>query len=102
MNDLDYIYSETRSLKREIAKSGNAYRMESLILEVVGKGSYALMSLRKREQIWEKIKPRLEDIRKDVFEAQLLKIFDYTAWIESEVLRTSFSDTLRNNLAKTT
>lgn len=97
MNDVDYIYSETRSLKREMAKSGKAYRMESLILEVVGKGSYALMSTRKREQIWEKIKPRLDDIRQDVFEAQLLKIFDFSAWMESEVLRTSFSETLRHN-----
>lgn len=97
MNDVDYIYSETRSMKREMAKSGKAYRMENLILEVVAKGSYALMSTRKREQIWDKIKPRLDDIRQDVFEAQLLKIFDFSAWIEAEVLRTSFSETLCHN-----
>lgn len=99
MNDSDYIYSETRSIKREIAKSGKAYRMELLILEVVGRGSYGLMSTRKREQLWEKIKPRLDDIRQDVFEGQLLKIFDFSAWIESEILRTSFSETLRRNLS---
>lgn len=98
MNDSDYIYSESRSIKREIAKSGKAYRMESLILDVVGKSSYALMSTQKREQIWGKIKPRLDDIRQDVFEAQLLKIFDFSAWIESEILRTSFGETLRRNL----
>ena len=45
-----------------------------------------------------KIKPRLDDIRQDVFEAQLLKIFDFSAWIESEILRTSFGETLRRNL----
>lgn len=98
MNDSDYIYSEARSIKREIAKTGKAYRMESLILEVVSRGSYGLMSLHKREQIWEKLKPRLDDLRKDVFEGQLLKIFDFSSWIESEVLRTSFSETLRRNL----
>ncbi len=31
-------------------------------------------------------------------EAQLLKIFDFSAWIESEILRTSFGETLRRNL----
>ncbi len=100
MNDSDYIYSETRSIKREIAKSGKAYRMELLILEVAGKGSYGLMSTRKREQLWEKIKPRLDEIRQDVFESQLLKIFDFSAWIESEILRTSFTETLRRNLSE--
>ncbi len=99
MNDSDYIYSEARSIKREIAKSGKAYRMESLILEVVSKSSYAMMSSRKREQIWKKIKPRLDDIRQDVFEGQLLKIFDFSAWIESEILRTSFAETLCRNLS---
>ena len=72
--------------------------MESLLLDVVGKSSYAFMSTQKREQIWGKIKPRLDDIRQDVFEAQLLKIFDFSAWIESEILRTSFGETLRRNL----
>ncbi len=99
MNDLEYIISETRSIKREIGKYGKAYRMESLILEVVGKGSYGLMPTIKRVQFWEKIKPRLDEIRQDVFEGQLLKIFDFSAWIESEILRTSFAETLCRNLS---
>lgn len=95
MNDSEYVYAEARSMRREIAKSGTGYRIESLILEVVGKGSYNLMSTRKRELIWSKVEPQIADIRNDVFERQLLKIFDFTAWIESEILRLPLADTLR-------
>lgn len=98
MHDTDYIQSETRSLKREIARSPRPYRMEHLILEVVGKDSFGMMTTNRREQFWKKIQPRLEELRGDVFEKQLLKIFDFSAWIESEILRVSFSETLRRNL----
>lgn len=100
MGDIDYIMAESRSIKRELAKNNKGYLMELLILEVVGKGNYALMGTKKREQIWEKIKPRLEEIRGDAFESQLLKIFDFSAWVESEILRKSFSETLRRNISE--
>lgn len=99
MNDSEYVYAEARSLRREIAKSGKPYRMESLILDVVSKGSYALMSTRKRELIWNKVSPQIEDIRNDIFECQLLKIFDFTAWIESEILRIPLSQTLSESVS---
>lgn len=100
MNDLDYIFTETRSLKRDIAKADKAYRTELVMLEVVGKGSYSLMSTRKRELIWQRIQPQLDDIKNDIFESQLLKIFDFTAWIEAEIKRLSFSDILKRNLGQ--
>lgn len=98
MGDIDYIMAESRSIKREIAKNNKGYKMELLILEVVGKGSYGLMGTKKREQMWDKIKPRLDEIRKDVFESQLLKIFDFSAWVEAEILRKSFGEILLRNL----
>lgn len=99
MDDTDYVRTESRSLKREMSKSGKAYRVEMMILDLIGKGTLRMISREKREKLWLEMGPQLEEIRNDVFERQLLKSFDFTAWIESKVRRIPLSEALRKNLA---
>ncbi len=93
--DEDFVFNETRSLHRSLSRQGKAYRMEALLLDMMSKGPMGMMSTRRREKYWENIAPKLKSIRSDVFERQLLKIFDFTAWVESEVRRLPLGDILR-------
>ncbi len=99
MDDLEYVRMESRSLKREILKSGKAYRVELLMLDLMNKGTFRLISRDKREKLWLKIEPELAEIRSNLFERQLLKSFDFTAWIESKVCRKPLPEVLRKNLS---
>jgi hypothetical protein len=49
---------------------------------------------RQREKMWKKIEPKLQTIRNDVYENQLLKLFDFTAWMESIVCKIPLQEVL--------
>ena len=46
------------------------------------------MQQSQRMKLWQKVEPELDSIRKDIFEQQVLRIFDFTAWVEA--LMTNF------------
>jgi hypothetical protein len=83
--DFDTIHYEIRSIKRELAEMEKAYKTEHLMLQMLNKLQYILPF--QREKIWKKTAPELEKLRHDVFERQILKLFDFTAFIESELRR---------------
>lgn len=91
----DLIISETRSIKRELSKTEKAYRVEHTMLNFLNK-SKAEFLLGKREKVWNKLAPQLEEMRNDVYEMQLLKFFDFTAWIESKFIKKPLSDVLKS------
>jgi hypothetical protein len=53
-------------------------------------------TIRKREILWEKVSGELELLRNDIFEQQVLRIFDFTAWIESKIRRIPLNEVLQS------
>jgi hypothetical protein len=41
------------------------------------------------------VSPELEVIRQDIFEQQALRIFDFTAWIESRIRRIPLDEVMK-------
>ncbi|MDR1172481.1 MAG: hypothetical protein LBL24_08520 [Bacteroidales bacterium] len=83
--DFDMIQYESRSIKREISRNEKIYRTEHLMLRFVGKP----LQPGQKAKMWEKLSPELDGIRNDIFETHILKIFDFTAWIESKLRRSA-------------
>lgn len=96
LDNMDVVQFESRSIKREISKIEKGYRVEHLMLSFLGKEK-KIMLPREREKLWKKYEPILQDLRKDIFENQLLKSFDFASWIESQIRRKSLAEVLKMN-----
>jgi hypothetical protein len=91
----DYIEYEARSLKRTFSKEYNkSYQIEKIVFRFV-QNRILPSSLKAREIIWQKFEVQFEKISKDKYEMQLLRIFDFAAWMEAKLLRRQFSEILR-------
>jgi hypothetical protein len=86
LNSFDLILNETRSVRREIRSTDQSYRSEKFMLKFLNKRDIPLIQ-KQRDKLWEKSAPVINSFRKDIYEQQLLKIFDFTAWIESKIRR---------------
>ena len=93
LKSFESILNESRSLKREIKGTDQSYRIEKLMFKFLNKRDLPITQ-KKREKLWEKYEPVIIDLRNDIFEQQLLKIFDFTAWIESKVRKIPLSDVI--------
>ncbi|MDL2213875.1 hypothetical protein LJC05_04880 [Bacteroides sp. OttesenSCG-928-J23] len=92
--EYDLIVHESRSLKRGMSlKKEQSFKTEHTVLWFLNK--HDLPVLRKdREAFWKKNSAKIEELRNDKFENQLLRIFDFTAWIESKILKEDLSEVL--------
>ena len=86
LNSFDLILTETRSIRREIRGANQSYRSEKFMLKFLNKRDMPLIQ-KQRDKLWEKTVPIINGFRNDIYEQQLLKIFDFTAWIESKIRR---------------
>ncbi len=59
------------------------YQIEFFMLKFISKSIYGI-SKRERIELWEKINPELMNFHNNKYELQLLRIFDFTTWIESK------------------
>ncbi len=82
--DFDLIKYETRSLKRDMHVVGKEYKIERSILSFVNKPNLPISGV-KRKAIWESIRKDFEQMHHDVFEQQIIRLFDFSAWIESKI-----------------
>ncbi len=89
LSDYELISYECRSLKRELSNEEKGYKIERFLLLFLQK--QLPLQQAKRLQLWQKYLPELENIRKDIFEQQVLRIFDFTAWVESLMTGQSLS-----------
>lgn len=96
LKDFDIIDSEIRSIKRDIADNKKSYKTERIIMSIIKKQSLPL-SDRKRKSLWNKIRPELEALKQDKFERQILKLFDFTAWVESKICDIPLEEVLKRN-----
>lgn len=93
--EYDLIKSETRSIKRDMNVVGKEYKVERSVLSFVNKQNLPISGM-KRKALWEKIKDDFDKMHHDVFEQQLIRLFDFSAWIESKIRKIPLSEVLGN------
>lgn len=85
LHETEFLYAKIRLMKRQVLKIRKMYRIELLLLDFLSNDKWLLARGEKRRRMEEKLKTELAAIRNDVFESQLLRYFDFTAWIESKI-----------------
>jgi len=98
LKEFDYITFEGRSVRREIQNKEKTYQTELLMLKLFDK-PLDVLSNKERDVLWKKIEPELKKIRNNKFELQLLRIFDFTAWIESKIRNIPLEQILRDKIS---
>jgi len=95
--DYDVIKYEIRSMKRDLSAAEKGYKIEHFLFRFLSK-TPASVSLRHDKQ-WEKVKDVIEEMHHDVFEQQILRIFDFTAWVESQIRKVPLSEVLKDRVS---
>jgi hypothetical protein len=93
LGDFNLISYETRSIKREMKENEKGYLIEKKMLQFLNK-PHIPSNQRKRDLVWQKVSNEMKFLRTDVFEKQVLRIFDFTAWIESKIRKNSLEEIL--------
>lgn len=94
--DYDLLDNEIRSIQRSIRHESYAYITEKLIFKFVL--SYPIPKYeKKRLHVWNKFEKIITTIRNNKYEKQILKIFDFPAWIESKLTNKPLAEVLNNN-----
>ena len=99
LGDVDYIQSEIRSIKREMSKNkGYNLKVESFLLKFLYY-SFADTNRKKRAQIWESMAEEVHALYADKYETQILRKFDFVAWVEAKIFEVPLSDILKREHA---
>jgi hypothetical protein len=93
LGDFELINYEIRSLKRDLPEAVKDYKIERFLFRFLSK-QLPSISL-KREQLLTRTLKEFNEINQDVFEKQILRIFDFTAWVESLLRKVSLSEVLQ-------
>ena len=89
-----FFENEISSIKRNIHFEKHVYATEKLLFKFVL--AFPLPSYEKtRDKLWMQYKKEIQKIEQSKYERQLLKTFDFLAWIESKLTRRSFVDVLK-------
>ncbi len=92
--DFDVIQYETRSFKRGISsQKDQTFQIEHRMLWFLNQNTLPTLQ-RTRNELWSNIEPSIEALRYDKYESQVLRLFDFTAWMESKILKKNLSDIL--------
>lgn len=95
----DYIQSEIRSIKREMSKNkGYNLKVESFLLKFLNY-SFADTNRKKRAEIWESMAEEVHALYADKYETQILRKFDFVAWVEAKIFEVPLSDILKREHA---
>lgn len=84
LNEFNFIDFEIRSIKREVQNKERTYQIELMLFKLINKSTDHLLK-NDRVILWNKTEPKLKELYNDKFELQLLRIFDFSAWIESKI-----------------
>ena len=92
LGDIELIRYEIRSMKRDFNYTGKDYKIEKFLFKFLIKDipspSY------KRKKLLARVLKEFDDIHKDVFEVQMLRIFDFTAWVEAMIRKVPLGEVL--------
>ena len=97
LHEFDYIEFEVRSIKREIHNKEKTYQIELMMLKLFT-NPITNLSNKDRSLLWDKTEPKLAELRNNKFELQLLRVFDFTAWIESKIKNNPLDVVLKERL----
>lgn len=99
--EFELIKYESRSIARSLSsRKEQTFKTERLILWFLNKRDLPILR-KDREAFWEKLSPEVRELYDDKYENQLLRIFDFTAWMESKVRKEKLSEVLgRRMIAK--
>lgn len=99
LGDVDYIQSEVRSIKREMSKNkGYNLKVESFLLKFLNY-SFVNTDRKKRARIWESMAEEVHALYADKYETQILRKFDFVAWVEAKIFEVPLSDILKREHA---
>ena len=91
--------SEIRSIKREMSKNkGYNLKVESFLLKFLNY-SFADTNRKKRAEIWESMAEEVHALYADKYETQILRKFDFVAWVEAKIFEVPLSDILKREHA---
>ncbi len=93
LGDFELIRYEIRSMKRDLLDAVKDYKIESFLFKFLSKELPAIPL--KRQQLLEKTLIEIAEIKQDIFEIQILRIFDFTAWVESLLRKVPLSEVLQ-------
>jgi hypothetical protein len=92
LGDFELIRYEIRSMKRDFNYTGKDYKIEKFLFRFLIKELPAVPV--KRKQLLEKTMKEFSEIHKDIFEIQILRIFDFTAWVEALIRKVPLAEVL--------
>lgn len=92
VGDFELIHYEIRSMKRDLSGSIKGYRIEKILLKFLLKELPS--PYKKRELLWKKYHAEFKALEHDVFEQQVLHIFNFTAWVEAIITQRPLAEVL--------
>lgn len=93
LHDYELLENEIRSIKRAIRSESQSYMTENLVFKFILQCPIPKYE-KARLRIWEKARKEIDLIHANKYERQILKIFDFPAWIESKLTLKPFSEVL--------
>lgn len=95
LGDIDYIQSELRSIKREMFKNKRyCLKTESFLLKFLNM-SFIDSNRGKKKEIWRDMQEEIRTLYTDKYELQILRKFNFMAWIEAKFFEIPLGDVLR-------
>ena len=83
-------------MKRGLLDAAKDYKIERFLFRFLSKK--LPITIQKREQLLQKTLKEFSEIHQHVFEKQILRIFDFTAWFESLLRKVSLTEILQVRL----
>ncbi|MEG0889621.1 MAG: hypothetical protein RSH25_14245 [Bacteroides sp.] len=92
LGDIDYIQSETRSIKREMAKNKELSLEVELFLLKFLNYSFVANDKKSRSDAWKQMEGEVNTLYQNKYQNQILHKFDFVAWVESKILNVPLSE----------
>lgn len=100
LSNHEFVKHEISAFKRKMNNGDKTYKLERLIFRFINHDA-PFLGKQKREMLWEKLKPAFLKLSADKYEIQILKIFDFSTWVEAKLCKRNFADLLQEKSAFT-
>lgn len=98
LQEFELVQYESHSISRSLSSpKENTFQTERIILWFLNKRDLPILR-KDREAFWEKISPEINELYDNKYENQLLRLFDFTAWIESKIRKEKLSEVLNRRI----
>ncbi len=95
LGNIDYIQSELRSILREMSKNKNHNLKVELFLLKFLNHPFVDKDRKKRAEIWKNMAEEVQALYSDKYEVQILRKFNFVAWVEAKIFEVPLSDILK-------